>query len=281
MDLRVRDPGQRAGGPHQLGPAEQQHQHRAAEPGQGEAERVDGLRGGVVQVVHDHHQRRLDGERAEQVGDRVGHRLGVRRRGGGVPLAVLGGGGEFGVPEQRQELVHGERGQVAGEPAEALPEPAQPLLDGRPGERRGGVVGQADRRPDQVGEGGEPAPLAERGAADGEDPGAGVRGVPAGADVVAGGEALHLGGEPGLADPRLGGHQQHPRLAPVDHLGEPAGDPADLGLPAHEGRLVAEAGPGARRVQQAEQLVRLDRLALALEPQRAQRPPGGDVPGGG
>ena len=80
---------------------------------------------------------------------------------------------------------------------------------------------------------------------------------------------FHLGGAAGRADARIGSHQQHPRVALVDHLGEPAGDPADLGLPAHERRLVTETGPGAGRVEQAQQLVRLDRFPLALEPQRA------------
>ena len=48
---------------------------------------------------------------------------------------------------------------------------------------------------------------------------------------------------------------------------------ASSGLPADEGTLVAQARPGARRVQRTEQLVRLDRVTLPLQPQRQQPTP--------
>jgi hypothetical protein len=136
---------------------------------------------------------------------------------------------------------------------------------GGPGD--GKVVGQPDRDAYQVGQWREPAQLSEGGTPDGEDPRL------ARPDVGAPDEPFDLGGKPGLAQAGLPGDDQHPRLAPVDDLGEPAGDPGQLGLPPDERRLVSESGAGTRCVEQAQQFVCLDRLPLALEPQRPQVAP--------
>jgi hypothetical protein len=235
-----------------------------------------------VQVVDHDQQGRLLGQRAEQVGDRGRDRLHVQllglRRGRcatGAARAVAGfevpGGAGFAVPHEGQQQVGGEPRGVRRDAGQPRAEAAQPLLGGGAGGRRRGV-GEADRDPYQIGQGRQPPRVAERGAVHAEH-----AGLP-GTDVVPGDEALGLGREAGLAQAGLAGDHHDPGLAPVGDLGEPAGHPGQLGVPPDERRLVAQARPGARGVQQPEQLVRLDRFALALQPQRPQPPPGGDVP---
>ncbi len=162
--------------------------------------------------------------------------------------------------------------------AQAGDQLSQPLLDHRPGHRGHHVPGRPTdlRTRSASGANRRRSPNARQRARSIRAP---VCVIPARAGVVPGGEPLDLGREAGLADAGLGRHHQHPRRTRVDRLGQAAGHPAELGLAAHERRLVAQTGPGAGSVVQAEQLVRRNRLALALEPQRAQLPPGGDVTG--
>src|SRR5262249_34140027 len=141
--------------------------------------------------------------------------------------------------------------------------------------------GKADRDLYQVSQWRQATPLAEGRAMHRQDAGAttrskaGARGVTRSTEV-AGGEALGLTGESGLAQARLAGDHEHARRTAVNDLGDPAGHAPHLGPAPDERRLVAQTRPGAGRVEQAEQLERLDRVALALQPQRAQRPPGGE-----
>ena len=131
-----------------------------------------------------------------------------------------------------------------------------------------GWSGQTGRDADQVGQRTQAPPLAVGRAPHRQHAGtADVR------PVEPGGEPTGLGGEPGLPEARLGGEDEHMGLAAVDDLGQPARHERHLRLAADERPLVAQARPGAGRVERTEQLVRLDRLALALEPQRQQPPP--------
>ena len=158
-------------------------------------------------------------------------------------------------PSRAEQQVDGDR--AAPSPVRGpsrLVEPAQPLLDHRPGDR-GGAVAAAGRSRLRT--------RSASGASRRRSPNAAQRtdstrapvcaGVPAGADVVAGGEPLDLGGEPGLADAGLGGHHQDPRLAPVDRPRRagrrpgPARSPGRRTAPRRRGRT----GCPARRAGRA------------------------------
>jgi hypothetical protein len=88
-------------------------------------------------------------------------------------------------------------------------------------------------------------------------------------------EARQLLRQAGLADTGVARDQHRARLLPVDDLEQPAHQQAELGVAADHRRLVPEAEPARRGRAQRDELVGADRLALALEPQRRQRPPGG------
>ena len=180
--------------------------------------------------------------------------------------------------DRRAAAAPGGAGQALGRAGAAAP---RPTGAGDPGRcRRGGRPIAARTR---SASGREPAPLAERGTAHRQHPRAGARGVPAGADVVAGGEAARPRRRTGSCRCPASAVKTSIRGSPrsID-LGEPAGDPAQLGLAADERRLVAEAGAGARGVVQAR-AARTPRPARRLPLSRSGRScrQDGHPPGGG
>ena len=77
-------------------------------------------------------------------------------------------------------------------------------------------------------------------------------------------DPAHLGGKPGFSDTGVGSEHQHLRQSTVCDLDQPITHQCHLGFAPDEWTLVAQARPGAWRVEQAEQLVRLDRMPLSL-----------------
>ncbi len=180
-----------------------------------------------------------------------------------------------GVAEEGEQMLGVQPGRKTGQALDVLGDAPEPLLGHRAGRRHARLIRQADGGPDQVGQRAQapPFPIGRAAHRQHPYPGARVR--------EARRQPPRLSREPGLSEPRLGREHQHPGLAAFDRLDEPVGDQSQFGLPAHERGLVAEARPGAGGVEETEQLVRLDRLPLALEAQRMQPAPGGDVPSGG
>ncbi len=209
-------------------------------------ERVDGLRGGVVQVVDDHDQRRLGGQRGQQVGHRAGTASASRRRARRpAPL-------QPGVAARRRVAVP-EQGQAALRAAAAAARPARRSHDA-------GHAGAAAPRPRPGSTAARTAsgrPIATRtrsasGASRHRSPKAAHRTDSTRRAARPPSRTRRRAGPTSAANrvlpsPASAVKTSTRGLAAVDHLGQPARDPGQLGLPPDERRLVAQPDrvPGA------------------------------------
>ena len=243
--------------------ADAEHEDRSAGPARDVEQSRQGRRGRPVQVVEHEHQRTVLGEGGEQGRDGLadlvaagGH---ARRRGpsrGGAHRAPLRL-----QPQQRpqrlpQGVRHGPGVRRVLQPGDGA---GDPLAGGL------GVVVLADAacRPDHLGDGRQVTSFAVRRAAPPQH---------ARARQLAD-ETRELLRQPGLADPGVPGHQHDPGPGLVGDLERPSEQQPQLGLAADDRGLVAQPEPARGGRAQADELVRRDRLPLALEPQRRQRPP--------